>query len=521
MRKIIIMCSIVLSLPALLAQKYQYLEYQNEQIKKTDKYQSGNDYQKDFLLFMELLQTTHPAFAFKKDVPLNVDSLIKSGLKYLESCSTLADFKFYLSSIIAPLRDGHTFVKLFQEDDYTLLYPIKIWVEERIPYVQAIEKEHISVLGKQIISINGLLIADIYHKFSDIIIAENVFFFEKQLFEIILFPNIWSHIHQMRKDSLIQFVFNDKTSLYLEAKSRTDIKDIVFIEQKNKQSETKYNREIPFFYTIMEKEGLAYLQFNECIDQNSIRQYHDNLGYTDENGNFPSDIEEQFQHYQKFDTLLLSLFNNIKLKNISTLVIDVRNNSGGNSELCRQLFSYLTSIDNHKTSNTLIRISDFFIQYYPELYDFLYKHSLKRLEKGQLYSNNDFSFEDDGVIEKFFKMNENTSLIFQGTTIFIQGKNTYSAGGDLLIEARDNQIGIIIGENSTFRPCNFGDILFWKLPNTETTGGVSHKYFTRPNENNCNEDYLAPDVFIQYTFKDYKNGIDPCWKWIINNFSKK
>ena len=518
MKKIIIMLSVLFGIPYLSAQDYQYLEYQNEQIMQTEKYMRGNDYQKDFLLFMELLQTTHPAFALDPQYHFDVDLITKKGYQHLESCNSLFDFKLFLSSQIAPLHDGHTFVGFFQEDDYKLVYPIKIWVEEHIPYVQAIEKEHRSVLEKQIVSINGFSITDIYSKFSDVIIAENVFFFEKQLFEFILFPNIWNHIYPMRKDSLLKLDFNDRTSLYLKPKNRTDIKDVVFIEKKNKQSETQYNREVPFFYTFMEKEGFAYLQFNECVDQNSIRQYYDNLGYTDENGNFSSDIEEQIQQYQKFDTLLLSLFSTIKLKNISTLVIDVRNNSGGNSELCRQLLSYLTNIDNHKTSNTLIRISDFFTQYYPQLYDFLYQHSLKKLELGQLYSNDDFSEEDEDIEDKYFKMNNDTSLVFNGTTIFIQGKNTYSSAGDLLIEAKDNQIGIIIGENSRFRPCNFGDILFWKLPNTETIGGISHKYFTRPDESKCNEEYLIPDVYIPTTLEDYKNGIDPCWEWIKKNY---
>jgi hypothetical protein len=142
----------------------------------------------------------------------------------------------------------------------------------------------------------------------------------------------------------------------------------------------------------------------------------------------------------------------------------------------------------------------------------------KKLETGKLYSNDDFSTEEETIENKYFIMNSDTSMVFKGTTIFLQGKKTYSSAGDLLVSVRDNELGMIIGEKSAYKPCSYGDILFWKLPNTETTGGISHKYFTRPNEKKCYEEYLAPDVYISTTLEDYKKGLDPCWEWVKNNY---
>jgi len=522
MRKIIIMFILLYGTSSLWAQDYKYIEYINEQVMQTEKYQKGNDYQKDFLLLMDLLKMTHPAFTPTIRQPFDAESITNKGYKHLESCINLIDFQFFVSSQLVPLKDGHTFITLFHEDDTKIIFPFRVWLEEDKLYLQVVEKEHETALGKQIISINEFPIVDIFSNFGKVLVAENDYFLRNQVTEWMLSPKIWKYIYKNNNDSLIHLTFYDGTSIDIKAKNRSDIKDVVFVEQKSQNSGITHHKSVPFSFTILEKERLAYLEFNKCEDQNSVRWYYENLGYIDESGNFPPELEEQIQQYPKFDTLLLSMFNEIRLKEISTLIVDVKNNGGGNSELCRQLLSYLIpNIENIKESNSFIRISDFFIKYYPQLYDFLCKIYPKKLETGKLYSNDDFSTEEKTIKDKYFKMNSDSSLVFKGRTIFIQGKKTYSSAGDLLIEARDNKTGMIIGEKSTYKPCNYGDILFWKLPNTETTGGISHKYFTRPDESKCNEDYLAPDVYIPTTFEDYKNGIDPCWEWVKKNYLHK
>ena len=526
MLKKIILCTLFIFVVTsmVFSQDYQYLEYQNEQILQTEKYQRGNGYQKDFLLFMELLQTTHPAFAPDQQHPFDVNLITEKGYQHLELCNSLFDFKLFLSSLIAPLHDGHTFVGLFQENGIDILYPLQIQLQDEVPYIMALEKEYETALEKQIISINGFSITDIYKKFGEILVADNDFFLKQQVFEMILLPEIWNFIDKNVDNTKLHFTFFDETSIDIQAKRMEDIGEVAFVGSENQNSEiTTYNRKLPFFYTILEKERLAYLQFNECVDQNSVRHYYDNSGHENINGKFSPELEDIFQQYPRFDTLLLSLFSEIKSKNISTLVVDVRNNSGGNSALCSQLLSYLVpNIEDIKSLNEAIRISDYLIHYYSEWYENLCKNIHFQPEMGRLYSESELLVEDSleqvDIMKKYFTMNDDISLVFNGKTIFLQGKKTYSSAGILLVEARDNEIGKIIGEKSTYKPCSFGDILSWKLPNTQITGGISHKYFTRPDESKCNEEYLSPDVYIPTTLEDYKNGIDPCWEWIKKNY---
>jgi hypothetical protein len=81
--------------------------------------------------------------------------------------------------------------------------------------------------------------------------------------------------------------------------------------------------------------------------------------------------------------------------------------------------------------------------------------------------------------------------------VFIQSNNSFSSATLLLTLARDNGIGIIIGEPSGGKPCHYGDVLNDVLPNTNTIVTVSHKYFRRPNME-------LKDIIKGIKSKDYK-----------------
>ena len=67
--------------------------------------------------------------------------------------------------------------------------------------------------------------------------------------------------------------------------------------------------------------------------------------------------------------------------------------------------------------------------------------------------------------------------------------------------ARDNNIGIIVGENSTYSPSHYGEVLPFRLPNTNVVGSVCCKYFVRPDSQHVDDKTLAPDVVIDLSDK--------------------
>jgi hypothetical protein len=52
----------------------------HSKVEESEKYKNGNEYQKDFLIFMDMLQTTHPAFV--KNPPFDVEKEQEQGYSY-------------------------------------------------------------------------------------------------------------------------------------------------------------------------------------------------------------------------------------------------------------------------------------------------------------------------------------------------------------------------------------------------------------------------------------------------------
>ena len=66
----------------------------HSKVEESEKYKNGNEYQKDFLIFMDMLQTTHPAFV--KNPPFDVEKEQEQGYSYCGKCKDLQEFTFYI-----------------------------------------------------------------------------------------------------------------------------------------------------------------------------------------------------------------------------------------------------------------------------------------------------------------------------------------------------------------------------------------------------------------------------------------
>jgi hypothetical protein len=94
------------------------------------------------------------------------------------------------------------------------------------------------------------------------------------------------------------------------------------------------------------------------------------------------------------------------------------------------------------------------------------------------------------------------------------GKRTYSSAGMLLTNARDHHVGTIIGTTSTFSPSHYGEVLPYRLPNTDVLGSISTKYFVRPDESQKDDGFMQPDVEVNL---DDKEAV---WQFIVKKYGK-
>ena len=470
----------------------------NEVIEASKEYQMGNAFQKDLLLYVDMLGKTHPYYAEKK----NVARLNRDAKKWYKECGNITDtlkFAAFLQTITIPLNDGHTAVRYW--DSFEKVFPIGVIIDGDSPaIVNVTSKDMKDCLGKSIKTINGKSLKDILNIARPYVSADNWLNYEDLVAQFFSFADFWKVLDM--SNELLDVVFDDGTEVEIKAVSRTEVQ-LAKLEEK---VSTKFTarRKVLFEYEILENESICYLQFNQFAD----RMTHPN-----------------HPELPRFDFVLLDMMKEIDEKNIETLVIDLQYNGGGNSALGQLLMSWLHPFNKTNWTDVDVRISDLLCELYPKYRN--YTINEEPLEIGKVYDM--YSFDqtrpnmDYQVPEHFvqdtssYVVNLDPDKIFKGNVIFIESRGSLSSSEMLLTTSRDNGVGIIVGETSGANPCNYGDILYSILPNTSTLVGTSCKYFTRVNKDLLDEEYLVPDVLIDLDDPEK----DLVWEWILNNYGKQ
>ena len=195
-----------------------------------------------------------------------------------------------------------------------------------------------------------------------------------------------------------------------------------------------------------------------------------------------------------FTDFLESMFKDMKERNVKTLVVDVRANSGGNSQLCNELLAKLKTTVNLQGSH--LRYSQLTSDYYQTI--------------GQ-------DLTAMNTTDTLFHQFPGGEVPFDGKVIWIQGKRTFSSAGLLMTMAVDNNIGTVIGEPASYTPTHYGYVIEWSLPNTHIVGGISHVHYFRPDVKKGDD--IPLEKTFTTSFEDYVKGMDPCYEWVIKNCS--
>lgn len=251
-------------------------------------------------------------------------------------------------------------------------------------------------------------------------------------------------------------------------------------EEVGKSTAVMARKKELFTYEIFTQPSICYLQFNQCADAR-----------TTGNAALP-----------RFDTMLNRMLHDMDSLQIHTLVVDAQYNNGGSSMLCDELLVRLYPLDKLQTLSTSLRFSNLMGEYNPRI----------AIAKA--------AWEKDGHAEDLYPMPQTKPNIpnpeyFKGKVVFVQSKKTYSSAGILMTLARDNKVGDIIGETSSFSPSHYGEVLPYRLPHTGVLGTISCKYFARPDAEHIDDAALEPDAKVDL---DDKEG---AWNYIIEHYGKK
>lgn len=186
---------------SLNGQNLVFNTYINEDVVNSGDYIKGNVYQKDFLLFVDLLKDSHPAFAQGNDFPFNVDRIRQDGYKWAYQCKSINDLKAYMQSVATLLNDAHT--TLLPEVNNNLIYPFVFFKDDSAIYMRALNKGGESFLGKQIFQINGHPVLSVLNSFKRAISSDNEAYFENKVNNYMQLYSMWENNPFCRSDSLL------------------------------------------------------------------------------------------------------------------------------------------------------------------------------------------------------------------------------------------------------------------------------------------------------------------------------
>lgn len=414
---------------------------------------SKADLQQDIQYWMQVMEESHVNL-YHSISKTNLQKQAARILSTLPDSLSHAAATFAVSELIAMISEGHLGLAANPVSD-----SIYAWKAERFPYILRdidssgfIIEHDLSArspklsAGSTIISINGYNAVDLSQKYSR------------------YFGGLSEWKKTNVKDAIRKLLFMDNiTSPFsVVAKQGSDTLRFTVLGFTRQQADS-INRAIagarvesqPFTLKFIEN-NIAVIEFN--------------------------DMDAHYR--QQFAAFLDSSFNLIAQKKVNGLIVDIRNNGGGDSGLGDMLISYFNGKKYRNVSAVKIKISE-------------HARAMAQL-RGQEYSLKD---NKNGSIYEYKVKNlvtpEKRANRFTGKTAVLISSRTFSSANMLANAIKDYKLATLFGE-STAEPGNdFGEVFPFMLPRTHIIATASTKMFVRANGDDKDFEGIKPDVVVK------------------------
>ena len=433
----------------------------------------------DYNYLLSTLEETHPnlyAYIPKEDFIKKTDNFRASINKPMSK----SDFHKILLQTIALVKQGHTMV--FGDSGYRnflknggLAFPFKISYNNGHIYIDKSFSTHNEfVKGTEIIAINHITTNEIVEKFKPFLRVRPNGYIESTL------SNNWGSFLWL----LYGFSDHFTISYILSNDNKIQTKTIegISLEQMNKTRSVK-NKDFEFILELDRKTALLKL----------------NTFHLD---------------FDRYDSLLNHVFTEIQKNEIENLIIDVRENKGGNGNLVSTLVNYLTDKPYVSTAGSQVKTSESTRHCYtthPVLVNAIEQARKAEGDTPEFLKLVDcFLEKEPGTITPFPKETispKENLLRFKGQLYVLSSKRTFSAGTLFAAQIKDNNIGIIVGEETSDNPTMYACIMLFELPNTKINIQNSAQYSLRPGGFDDQRGVL-PDFTVEPTYYDYINNYD-------------
>ena len=387
-------------------------EYKSKGRVDLDKKLTRGEIKEDVNILISNIEKTHPLFLEGESSKYKVAK--ENLMKICNSEMTTERFQIEVSKYLSSIEDGHT--RLWWNENSIL--DIKwVYLEGKLVLLD----ENRKLTDKEVVEINDINVDDLVEGIKEIFPAENY-----------IAENMNIAINLKSKSILKSLGVQDENQVEVTIKDKEGYSDVF----------TKYTRnDGSGSYEISDRkidDDTFYIKLGACIVDNSS------------------------------DIVVKDLKNAIK-EGVSNVIIDVRDNAGGNSMVCDNLLEAMDM--EYGSFGGTTRFSP-----------------LAQKRRGYLRSRGSINYTSNN----HYKKNENINLYV------INNGATFSSAEMLVTLVRDGGLGTIVGSASSNRSSHYGDVINFQLPNSNIECQVSHKKFIRPDTSKENELVLEPDIEVSF-----------------------
>lgn len=339
------------------------------------------------------------------------------------------EIKFKLAQIVASIGDAHTSLNVNSQDNDTKIYPFGLaWFGNQLR-VGAVDKAYKDVMGSKLVAINDISIDEVMNRINSLISHENDQWVKYINVRYIQNPDILKFLKVAKEDTAeFTFINDEGKTIKLKVAPQVVQKDNVvnitdYLQNKpiSKQHDNSNNYDNLYWYKYIPEDKIMYFQYNVCMDRNTLKM----AGEKD---------YEKYPEFEKFGNELIEEINN---KKVDKFIIDLRNNTGGNSMLMTNFANRLSKINEIN-------------------------------QKGKIF--------------------------------VLTGRETFSSGVMACTDLKDLTNAIFIGEATGGNVNSYGEVLTLTLPNSKIVVSYSTKYFGGYPEykENFTPDILVDESFGDY-----------------------
>ena len=199
------------------------------------------------------------------------------------------------------------------------------------------------------------------------------------------------------------------------------------------------------------------------------------------------------QNYKAFKKFLKKTFSEIESKSIDKLIIDIRENGGGDSSLNDLLLSYITEKPYRQSSGRYWKVSQNAKDAYSSASVYTRIFGKKFMNAYMSEPNGSVIEELDGNLQQPIK----SAPFFEGKTCFLIGPETFSSANFLADAIKTYELSTLIGEPTGEYTNDFGEQIKFVLPNSKASVFVSSTYDIGASGDASALHPVRPDILLE------------------------